>query len=581
MGKSIPYNYEDAMMQINEVFDLIDEALIKRKPLSLGRYGHGELAYLGWTHFPHWARLLEPHCAYAGATAPIATIEGDLNSALRATDIVGFHVSVGEAWEDRKTAKLTAELLEIINYRPNQVCSALITHEMIKNDRFWSMLKKNKVALIGRRAGEARLLFENKGINVTVISTLEGYEEIEKVYQLLAGEEKDWDIALLSAGIPATILAPRLANQTKKVVIDFGHALDRAIEGEKYNYRTVWKNWQANHEEKIMVSVVMAVCNGERFLKESVGSVLKQTYANLELIVVNDGSIDKTKEILDNIEDKRLKVIHLEENKGAAAALNTGISRARGTWIAIQDADDISYRTKIAEQVKYVRTHPHLVGVGTLVEYIPGDSSISKSFIKWLTKNRNAVIKRRQIRKTRYYISPLTHSTVMFAKAVFWEVGGYNPEFKILYDYDLWLRLLEKGEMEKVPKTLLKYRVLGSSLSRQNRINTTNEIQAASSKAICRLLGGNSQYQPRIVVIGTQKACERYFRYTAPFSGLIVHALLYEDIDKQVNRAIKSIKAKKADAIILLGCDKGEKLMRRFERHGLELNKQIFNIYSN
>ena len=80
-----------------------------------------------------------------------------------------------------------------------------------------------------------------------------------------------------------------------------------------------------------------------------------QTYTDLELIIVNDASTDKTGEILERVTDERVTVIHLAENRGAAAALNLGIEQAKGDWIAIHDADDISYPNRIERQMRYLQ----------------------------------------------------------------------------------------------------------------------------------------------------------------------------------------------------------------------------------
>jgi glycosyltransferase involved in cell wall biosynthesis len=572
-------NYEESIMNLDEVLDLLDEAIRGQKPLSLGRYGHLELAYLGWSHFPEWTNSMEPYSSYSGATVSVSRIGDDLTESLKTVDIVGFHTSWGAAWEDRKTAKLTSELLEHINFSPLRVCSAFITHEMIKSDRFWASLKNQKIALVGRRATEACPFFENNGIEITFTSELEGYEDIEKVFQELS-DNKDWNIALISAGIPAKILAPRLAQQTNKVVIDFGHAMDKLIDGQNFNYEKILTKWKDTAAKNILVSIVMPVYNGERFLKEALDSALAQTYPNIEIIVVNDGSTDSTQAILDEIDDERVNVIHLEENQGGANALNTGIRQAKGSWIAIHDADDNSYPTKIEEQVKYLLEHPHLVGIGTLAECIPGREDISNDLLLRVAQGKNCDVSRAEIREKIFWGCPLFHSSVIFSKDVFCEIGGYDTEFKIAYDYDLWLKLLEKGEIEKVPKVLLQYRVYKESLSNKDGMATVNEIQVAASKAIQRRISTNKKKQPKIILIGPKPACKNFKRNINPYSRLNIYKLIYHDWKKQISRAVKKLKKGKADVIIVLDSDRKEKDLNRLERQGLKLNQQVFNIYN-
>ncbi len=571
MESTTQYNYEYSMLDLDDVLDKLANALEDCKPLSLGRYGHGEIAFLGQTDFND--------AYYAGATVPAATISEDLLEALKTTDIIGFHVSWGKAEEDRTVAEMTKKLLLHFGLEPTNVCSAFITHEMIKCDRFWECLKNRRVALVGRRAEEASPAFRDKGVNIVYTTGFEGYEDMERVYDELSKRE-DWEVALLATGIPATILAPRLANQTKRIVIDFGHALDRLIDGENFDYPKLVKEWEEQVGKKVLVSVVMAVCNGEAYLKESLDSVLSQTYENIEVIIVNDGSTDCTKIILDNIDDKRVKVIHLEQNQGAANALNTGIRETAGEWIAIQDADDNSYPTKIEEQVKYIIEHPYLVGIGTFIECIPGSPDISEGQLYGVAGNKNSFVTREQIREKLFWGCPFTHSSVMFSKDVFWEAGGYDTDFKIAYDYDLWLRLLEKGEMENIPKVLLQYRIHNKSLSNLDSIATANEVQIASSRAICRLLSKSKERQPKVVVIGPTRGCENYIEKIAPASGLRVEVLKNENSTSLVHYEIKKLSVGKIDAIIVLDGRKQESILKYLKRKNLELNVQVFNLYN-
>lgn len=111
--------------------------------------------------------------------------------------------------------------------------------------------------------------------------------------------------------------------------------------------------------DRALVSVIMTVYNGELYLAESINSILGQTYAPLELIVVDDGSTDSTPTILQTFGDRITKVHHTE-NGGIAAGRNSGIRVARGTFIALADADDIWMPTKLARQIELFIQHPEL-----------------------------------------------------------------------------------------------------------------------------------------------------------------------------------------------------------------------------
>ncbi|MEH7375151.1 glycosyltransferase family 2 protein [Neobacillus drentensis] len=120
------------------------------------------------------------------------------------------------------------------------------------------------------------------------------------------------------------------------------------------------------------VALVMAIYNGEEYLQETIDSILSQTYQPLEIIFVNDGSTDSTSKILDAIDDPRVKIIHLEGNKGVANGLNVGISQTEAEWIAIHDADDLSLPQRIEEQVNNIKANPHVVAVASFIECIAG-----------------------------------------------------------------------------------------------------------------------------------------------------------------------------------------------------------------
>jgi len=573
------YNYEEFMLPLDDILDLIEEAIKNNKVLSLGRYGHLEVPCLAWSYLPYWIDLVEPHSSYTGVTASISIIQDALIQSVKDTDIVGFHASWGTDQKDKDTAGLTAEVIRHLDFIPKHVCTAFICYEMINSSRFWDILKERKIILVGRRALEASQTFKDIGIDITHTTTLEGYEEIEKVHNDLSTRE-DWDIALLSAGVPATILAPLLANRANKVVIDFGHALDKFIDGENFNYEKILKNWEEGIEKKMLVSMIMTVYNGEKFLKEAVDSTLAQTYENIEIILVNNGSTDSTKKILDDIKDKRVKIIHLERNKGIAKALNIGIKEAQGSWIAIQDADDNSYPTRIEEQVKYIIKHPGLVGVGTFIECISGGSSISQEHLKGVEQYRNAVVSKEQVRDMIFWGCPLTHSSVMFSKDAYNKVGGYSTDYKIASDYDLWLKLLEKGEMENVPKVLLQYRIHKESLSNNDNIVTLNEIQIASSRGIYRRFNKGERYKPKVVVIGPRSACINYKKHVGPASGLKVKTYIFRDFNKQVVDLVNMIKTGKIDAVIVLDGPASGNNIEYLKQKNLKLNEQIFSIYN-
>ena len=225
-------NYEDRFISNQKVIELFHEAARLKRPLSLARFGHSEMSvayhsYTPWVNGWKWKD-------YVGASGSPAELQTMLREALAEADIVGLHRSDSHEEADRKSAAEAHALFKEFNIQTKAVCNAWIAHALISDDTFWGLLQQLNVVLIGRRAKEAELYFQKKGVKIVGTYILEGPGQINQLIHLLGSKSK-WDIALISAGIPATILAPKLSRTSGKLAIDFGHAMDKIIEGEAFN----------------------------------------------------------------------------------------------------------------------------------------------------------------------------------------------------------------------------------------------------------------------------------------------------------------------------------------------------------
>ncbi len=201
-----------------------------------------------------------------------------------------------------------------------------------------------------------------------------------------------------------------------------------------------------------LVSVVLPVYNGEKFLAEAVESILKQTYAEFELLAIDDGSTDRSSEILNGFQysDSRVQIIKQPRNMGLIAALNTGCQRAKGEFIARMDADDICLPERFERQVAYLKANPQVGVVGSnllnIDEYgVVGHVShlpTSSGYLSW-----------RMI-----FGSYLAHPSVMVRRDLLEALGYYRPEAHRFEDYDLWMRILARTQVANLPEALLKYR---------------------------------------------------------------------------------------------------------------------------
>lgn len=188
------------------------------------------------------------------------------------------------------------------------------------------------------------------------------------------------------------------------------------------------------------VSVVMSVYNDVARLQRAVDSVLNQSFDDLELIVVNDGSSDGSGQLLEQLAEKdaRLRVLH-QENGGLTRALIRGCALARGEFIARQDSDDWSHPRRIAEQVALLESDERIGFVSCGAQYVgPNDEPLTVMVRTGSPRECNVdLLQNRQ--------GPPAHGSVMFRSDLYSRVGGYREEFHFSQDSDLWLRMAENA----------------------------------------------------------------------------------------------------------------------------------------
>ena len=208
------------------------------------------------------------------------------------------------------------------------------------------------------------------------------------------------------------------------------------------------------------VSVVTSVHNGEVYLEECVNSILNQTFKNFEYIILNNGSTDRTPEILNQYNDPRLRIIH-QENLGISRSLNKGINLSNSDLIARLDADDYSFPQRLETQIIFMEQHPEIVLCGSSFKEL-----LRKNFF---TQKVTLIEKDEDIRKIVSCFNPFSHSTVMFRKKEFIESGSYNQKFKYSQDYELWVRMLNFGQAWILKEALSVVRLSEQSLGNKNR----------------------------------------------------------------------------------------------------------------
>lgn len=328
----------------------------------------------------------------------------------------------------------------------------------------------------------------------------------------------------------------------------------------------------------MLVSVITAVYNGELYLKEAIESILSQTYSNLEYIIINDGSTDGTAQILNSINDYRLKVIHLDNNQGAASCLNLGIDHSRGELIAIQDADDVSMHNRIEEQVNFLLNNTQYIGVGSHIRSIQGIDPVSFDRLQEEERASNFFKSADQIYDHRFTGCGLVHGSVMYYKDIFYKVGKYNQFFKIAYDYDLWLRMFEVGKIGMIQNALYQWRVNPRSLSREKRVDTNNEVFRASTLAIQRHYFIKNTY-PTLGVCASPGVYKNFQQQVAPY--LNINLRYYSLSTKNTKDLYGDYYKNIINGLIILYnySNSGEKIYHNLTFRGFEPNNTIFKIW--
>lgn len=214
---------------------------------------------------------------------------------------------------------------------------------------------------------------------------------------------------------------------------------------------------------KPLVSVIIPVYNGSAFVGEAIQSILDQTYKNLELIIVNDGSTDETLRILKRFKDnhpQKIKVISYLKNLGESKAANVGFTQSRGEFIARMDADDISHQERIEKQVNFMLAHPEIIVLGSQSLVIDKNGKITgkKTFPQYHPS----------IYRDYGFYHPMMHPSCMFRRSLLpkkdklWE-NNHEPND----DYYTLFGLLRFGKFANLPEFLIAYRLHGNNKSLQ------------------------------------------------------------------------------------------------------------------
>ncbi len=219
-----------------------------------------------------------------------------------------------------------------------------------------------------------------------------------------------------------------------------------------------------NAKLNILVSIIMPVYNGEKYLKEAIDSILYQTYTNFEFIIIDDCSTDQSVKIISSYTDSRIHFHQNNENLNLIKTLNLGLHVAKGDYIARMDQDDISMFDRIEKQVLFLEANKHVGLVGSAFELlhshdIVGDRFGSHKIIAYAPNDE-------KLRVQLIYNNIVSHPTAMFRKKL---IDEHNLHYELAYthaeDYRLWTQIAKFAKIANIDAVLLKYRVHAAQIS--------------------------------------------------------------------------------------------------------------------
>lgn len=233
--------------------------------------------------------------------------------------------------------------------------------------------------------------------------------------------------------------------------------------------------------ENTRLSIIMACFNASGFIKESIQSILEQSYTDFELIIIDDCSTDNSLDIVKHFEtkDNRISVIALTKNSGPAVARNAGIKIAKGDWVGILDSDDIAQSLRFEKQMKLADSNEELVLIASNSITIDKSGKIL-NYNKYPTNHKNLLHCLR-----RFKAFP-PHSSMLYNKKLFLKTGEFNTKFVPSEDFDLWLRLANSGKIASVNNYLVKIRKYDNNISNAN--GGLLQMQMAIAASVCNNL---------------------------------------------------------------------------------------------
>lgn len=233
------------------------------------------------------------------------------------------------------------------------------------------------------------------------------------------------------------------------------------------------------------MSVLLPVYNGSTYLRDAIESILRQTYRNFELIIIDDGSTDGSSFVVEQFDDPRIR-FYRQTNQGLAATLNRAIELSKGEYLARQDQDDVSYPQRFDRQIEFLENHPNYGMVGTWATILDACGGSERAH----RHPAESLILKFEL----LFDNPFVHSSIMMRKTAVDFVGSYSTRH-LPEDYELWTRIARTFEVANIPEVLQVYREVPGTLSRDKLRPLLDGVIDISAQNIASVVGKNAPDQ--------------------------------------------------------------------------------------
>ena len=224
------------------------------------------------------------------------------------------------------------------------------------------------------------------------------------------------------------------------------------------------------------VSVVIPVYNREAYVGQSIDSVLAQTFGDFELLVIDDGSTDRTGAVVRGIRDSRLRLLCHERNQGLPRTRNAGIDAARGAYVAFLDSDDVALPTRLAKQVAFLEGHPAYAAVGAWIDWMDGGG-------RPLGRVKRRPLAAPDVAALRLFRQGI-ENTASMARTDILRAYRHDERFEVSEDYELWARVAAEHPIANLPEVLVRRRAHAQQTSKDRDEQTRLYRQAIYARQL-------------------------------------------------------------------------------------------------